>query len=289
MNYFYPSKVNAGSIQYPYMPEKITNRVMLNPKYQIKQFSHLPYAICDSGAFQDIDKHQRLTPDKALQRQLAYEFKIQTQFNNYDWRFESFCIYDQMIGVDECIIDGKKIKQRGTEETGKQAIEDTLRSAVYYNSQRNKVSTITYIAQGVTTEQYMYCTKELLMLANEKDYYGFGGFCITGKQRKVMLPLFFGAVDAVLPLLRKKNIKRAHILGVCLPEAITYIVQKAKVVSIEISTDSSAPELNAVAFGKVYNEQGRLHKHAGKKWIDYNPIDLAHENVRKYDVWMKGL
>lgn len=288
---FYPSKVYVGKVGHPYDPEFITGRVMLNPKYRIKRLASNTKALCDSGAFQDIDKNKRLMPEEALNRQLKYRNFIRDNVV-YDasWEFESICIYDQMIGVDECIIDGKKKKVRGTVETGKIAVDDTLQSAHYYYTQRQTIPSITYIAQGVNSDQYVECTKELLTLMRPNiDYFGFGGFCIIGKQRKTMLPLFYETVYKVLPLLEEKGITRIHLLGVCIPDAVRFAVQESKKYGIHVSTDSSAPEMNAVAFGRTYNDDMRLSVHCGTKWVDYNPIELAHENVRKYHLWMKSL
>jgi hypothetical protein len=289
MTRFYPSKVYGGTAQFPYYPELITDRVMLNPIYKVRSFANKPLAICDSGAFQDIDKHTRLTPQQALDRQLKYEIKIQEQLG-IDWRFEAFCIYDQMIGVDECIIDGKKVKKRGTSESAEAAVIDTIMSADYYKSKEDDLSKIVYIAQGVNADQYVRCTQEVLQYARPTDYFGFGGFCIIGRQRKIMLPIFYETVYKVLPVLYSKNIKRAHLLGVCLPEAITFIISEAKKYNIEVSTDSSAPEVNAVIFGKTYSKEGRISKKVeGVKWLDYNPIHLAESNVRKYNNWIQSI
>lgn len=285
---FYPSKIYGGTKQYPYNPESITQYVMLNPIYQVKSFYPNTIAICDSGAFQDIDKHNRLTPEQALHRQLKYRDKIRTYINQ-EWDYEAYCIYDQMIGVDECIVDGKKVKRRGTIETGKKAIEDTLESAQYYYTQKNVLSKIVYIAQGVTADQYIDCTNSLMDMCTQNDYFGFGGFCIIGRQRKTMLPLFYETCTRVLEILKKKGIQRAHILGVCIPEAITYAAKEGKKFGITISTDSSAPEVNAVAFGKIYSDDMRLTTRDWDKWIDYNPIYLAYENVRRYSAWAMSL
>lgn len=289
--WFYPSKVYSGTKEFPYAPELITQRIMLNPLYKVKTFktSNI-HALCDSGAFQDIDRQTRLTPEEALNRQLAYLKQLRKLFNNPLWNYEAISIYDQMVGVDEQIVNGKKIKRRGTEETGILAIKDTLVAAEYYSSQRQQLPPIIYIAQGINAEQYVQkAVIPLMDLMTTNDYFGFGGFCIIGRQRKKMLPIFFETVVQTIPILKKKGIKRIHIFGVCLKEAIEFLNKQCKNSGILCSTDSSAPELNAVAFGKGYNENLIANVKHGRKWIDYNPIELAHDNIRKYNNWIEQL
>lgn len=287
---FYPSKVYRGTKTYPYFPEKINGCAMANPIYKITLWDTInkPKVICDSGAFQDIDKHMRLTPENALIRQKKYETFLQNIYGQ-NWKFEAICIYDQMIGVDEAIEDGKKIKKRGTVESAKLAVQDTLNSAAYYKSQEQYIETLMYIAQGIDRKQYIGCVEELMCLSRTTDYFGFGGFCIIGRQRKQMLPLFFDVFENVMPILQKKGIKRAHLLGVCLPEAVQFAVRTAKKFNIVVSTDSSAPEVNAIAFGKGYNEDARPSVRLGDKWIDYNPIYSALHNITIYSEWMNNL
>lgn len=286
---FYPSRVYSGRSDFRYQPERITKRIMLNPVYSVTALEFPFDSIIDSGAFQDIDKHTRLSPLQALDRQRRYREKVRKLFPGFD--FEAVCIYDQMIGVDECIIDGKKVKKRGTIETGKLAIQDTLYAAYEYKKYETEFKRIVYIAQGITPEQYTEeCVRPLLQLMRPKiDYFGFGGFCIIGKQRKQMLPVFKETCDRVFPLLSKYGIHRAHLLGICLPEAIQIANTYAQKYDIVMSTDSSAPEVNAVAFGRTYTDDARSITVSGKKWIDYNPIDLAHENVRKYNEWISNI
>jgi hypothetical protein len=280
---FYPSKVLSRQ---GYYPETVRKRAMLNPKYKVKHFQFPFDSIMDSGAFQDIDKHIRLNPEAALKRQTDYISYIKTI--NSSFELEAICIYDQMIGIDEALIDGKKVKKRGTEETGIAAVEDTLLSANYYN--KSYTERIVYIAQGVTPKQYMYCTNELLTLMRTDDYFGFGGFCIIGKQKNLMLRTFLETLDVVLPVLKKKQLKRVHLLGVCIPDAITMFNKKCRQYSIKWSTDSSAPEVAARRFGRTYNRiTGRQH---AKKWIkykDYDPYDLALENIESYNTWIESL
>ena len=278
---FYPSKVYSGTKEKPYQPERITGRVMVNPKYKV---SHIEACdvICDSGAFQDIDKSVRLTPEQALARQLKYRNHLAVLLDNPSFTFEALCIYDQMAGVDECIDEctGKKVKKRGTVESAKVAVDETLHAAQYYTS--NYQDRLMLIAQGINPEQYTDCTHELLTLRRRDDYYGMGGFCIIGKQRKRMLPIFYATVDAVFPVIKSAQMKRVHLLGVCIPDAVEYAAKQAAYYGLELSTDSSAPEVGAYAFGKVYLPNGRQTYPKWRKYIDYDPRELAYKNVQTY-------
>lgn len=331
---FYPSKIYNGTKEYPYRPELITWRVMLNPKYRIKHLARGVRCIVDSGAFQDIDAAVRLTPAQALDRQLKYREYLIGITQDPLFNYEAVCIYDQMAGVDEhltclddCYIEYmyyvssgtlhelglkkgeikeilskfKKIKARGTEETATNAVAETLRAAEYYASQRDEIRTkVVWIAQGINANQYTNdCTIPLMDFVQKGDYFGFGGFCIIGKQRKTMLPIFYETVDKVLPVLKKKGIGRAHLLGVMVPEAVKFFVQECRKYNIVSSTDGSAPEVAGVAFGKTYSKEGKqlapeqikkiYNRDTWIKWEDYNPIKLAMANVRRYELWSSSL
>ena len=206
--YYYASRIGNGRRGKLFQPELVTGRIMVNPVYfRIKNV--LPCSIlCDSGAFQDIHLMQRLTPKQALDRQFML-------WNRLALPFEAIATYDQMAGIDEAIVNGQKVKIRGNENSAAKAVHETLVSAEYYKSQQDAINShIIYVAQGIHTKQYAKCTDELLTLMRPNDYYGFGGFCIIGRQRKTMLPLFKETVTEVLPMLYKKGIQRVHVFGV---------------------------------------------------------------------------
>ena len=97
--------------------------------------------------------------------------------------------------------------------------------------------------------------------------------------------LFFKeTVECLVPILAGRNIHRVHLYGVCLPEAITMLADACTAYNIAWSTDSSAPEVAALAFGKRYNGP-RQSIHAGIKHIDYDPITLAYYNIKEYTTW----
>lgn len=294
---FYPSKVGNGRRGVLFVPEKITGRAMLNPVYNKLKHLFLPAdLLLDSGAFQDIHLLQRLTPEQALQRQLNFKTYLDALLGYTDWNFEAVATYDQMAGIDEAIVNGRKVKVRGNEESALRAIEETLYSAQYYYSQKELIGTkIIYVAQGINAKQYAEkCVAELLPLMRPTDYFGFGGFCIIGRQRRQLLPVFYETVDRVMPMLRRHNITRAHIFGVCLPEAVTYLAESGRKHGIVTSTDSSAPEFAAIFAGATF-ENGRQktprlrNNPDWRPYTHYHPVELAHENIRRYNEWISPL
>jgi hypothetical protein len=284
---FYPSKVNNGLNRRPYLPELQCGRVMLNPNYPVRLARPVP-AMCDSGAFQDIDKGQRLLPWTALERQLAYERRVSADWP--DWHFEAIVTYDQMLGVDEQVVDGKKIKRRGNEATARPAIAETLRAAAYYSRHRDRVrGALCFAAQGATPRQYVQeCVVPLLDLMQPGDWFAFGGFCIIGRVPSLK-PVFAETARAALPLLRRKGIRRAHLLGIGVTDMVRLAAELGRAEGVAMSTDTSSIEVNSV-LGKVF-DGARWHVRYTKeqKGTAYHPCDLAHANLLYYDAFCASL
>lgn len=288
MTSFYPSKNNDRLNGLPFTPESITGTAMVNPHYPVELAPGTLYTI-DSGAFQERDMHHRLQPWSALDRQLRLEAQI--EYGTCGLPAEAIVTYDMLAGVDEALIDGKRVKQRGTEETAIRAVEETLRSARYYKTQEHRIrGAIAYACQGVSTAQYVECAKELLALIRPGvDWFAFGGLCITGLQRGRMLPVFEATLRAVAPLLRAVGVRRAHILGVCVPEALK-VARALEDEALHFSTDSRAPETAGCIYGRIY-EDGRQRNHytRAQKRVDYHPNELAHRNIKDYATWLHSL
>jgi hypothetical protein len=211
---------------------------------------------------------------------------------------EAIVTYDMLDGVDEVMGDAGRIKRRGDDETASQAVYETIRSARHYKQEEARIrGAIAYACQGVSTAQYVACAKELIPLVRPGvDWFAFGGLCITGIIRGRMLPVFEGTLGAVMPMLALAGITRAHILGVCLPEAIQIARRLEKIHAVALSTDSRAPETSGCIYGRVYrNPEGVLDGRQrdcytrDQKWVDYHPNELAHRNVRDYNDWMASL
>lgn len=290
---FYPSRTRDTLNGYkPVKFESVTGRAMLNPLYPVRCFDTTALAICDSGAFQDLGARDRLLPRQALERQLRYEEQLRWHTDNHAFHYEAVCIYDQMAGVDEALVNGRKQKIRGNEQTAARAVAETLDSADYYARQRGRIQgRLCFVGQGVTPEQYVTaCVMPMASLMQPGDYFAFGGFCILGRQRS-LLPIFYETFPAVLDALIPRGITRYHLLGVCVPEAVTFAAQISRERGVTLSNDSSAIELSSVISGAVY-VNGRKKKGPwtkAQKGVDYCPTELAHSNIGKYDQWAATL
>lgn len=265
----------------------VTGKVMVNPHYPVDVRRGTRYKI-DSGAFQERDMLARLQPWTALDRQLRMEAQI--EYGGHDGWAEDVVTYDMLAGVDEAIVDGQRVKRRGTEETAQQAVYETIRSARYYKTQEARIrGGIAYAAQGVTPTQYLECVKAILPLIRpERDALAFGGFCIIGMVPSLK-PVFYATLDLVLPLLRDNGITRAHLLGVTVADAIEKAVQAERRYGVRLSTDSTGPERCAI-FGRGYSNGRQVARYTkAQKYIDYHPATFAIENIRDYHTWMEAL
>lgn len=260
---------------------------MLNPMLPTQSLAAGTLAICDSGAFQEVGKTPRLEPWGALQRQLRYEERLRWAAGDLDWHFEWVCIYDEMAGVDEAVVDGHKRKVRGTEETAARAVAETLRSARYYDRQRDRIQgDLMFVGQGISPDQYIgECLEPMLDLMRPGDAFAFGGFCIIG-MRPQLKPLFYETVERALPLLLSKGIRRLHLLGVCVPDCVAWASVVAQHEGMIVSNDGSSIEVNST-YGKVFLEEGRWRK-TYKKGMGPHVCDLAQANIQTYTAWAAG-
>lgn len=245
---------------------------------------------------------RRLTPRLALDRQLAFErSKGRGGERRFPDGFEYVVTYDMLVGVDESIVDGKRVKRRGTEETAAPAVRETLESAAHYYWRRHEIrGGIAYAAQGATLRQYVNCVRLLLpLMRSGRDILALGGFCIVGMQPSLK-PLFVEVCRVVAPMLAARGITRAHVLGVCACDVLVAAAEEFARHGVEFSTDSSSIEMNSV-MGKVWSErnmlrgQGRMSPWVKKYDVTdkqagaYHPADLAMENIRRFSAWVAGL
>lgn len=287
---FYPSKTNNRLNARPFIPEAIDRRAMLNPRYPVRSLLPGTQAVCDSGAFQDVAK-RRLPVWKALDAQLQYEERLRWYTPGFE-AFEAVVIYDQMAGVDEAVVNGKKVKIRGDEQTAERAVAETIAAARYYASQRERIAgAIAFAGQGINPDQYLDCVQAMIPLMTPRDWFAFGGFCITGQLRS-LLPVFVETVERVCVALQSTGVRRLHLLGVCWPDAVQAATKLATHHGYTISTDSRAPETAGCIYGDTYNVQtGRQQTTYRKdeKWIAYHPNELAHRNIETYTRWCQSL
>ncbi len=295
---FFPSKTHDRLNGQPFAPELITGTVMVNPHHRgVTVADGTREVMIDSGAFQERDMLRRRTPDEALARQVVMALRL-GQGMVTPPRFIAVT-YDMLVGVDEAIIEGKRVKRRGTEQTAALAVEETIRSAAYYAANRPLGIAIAFSAQGATVPQYLRCAAELLDLMRPGDLFAFGGFCIIGMQPRLK-PQFVETVRRVLPMLRRKGIHRAHILGVCVHDALIAVAALGSRHDVQLSTDSSSIEMNSI-HGRVWDE---AHMRAGRSpWrqvfgkehkksdgpVSYHPCRLAIENIERFSRWSASL
>ena len=284
---FIPGKNNNALNTLPFAPELITGAVMVNPHYPVNVLPPAEFWI-DSGAFQERDMLARLQPWSALDRQLRMEAQI--EYGGHDGYASHLVTYDMLAGVDEAIVDGRRVKRRGTEETAAGAVYETIRSARYYQTQVGRIrGAIAYAAQGVTPAQYLECVRALLPLMRPgRDCLAFGGFCIVGMVPSLK-PILYETLDLVLPLLREHGIMRAHLLGVTVADAIERAVAAERRYGVRLSTDSTGPERCAI-FGRGYSNGRQVARYTkAEKYTVYHPATFAIENIRDYNDWMKAL
>jgi hypothetical protein len=263
---------------------------MSNPHYARVSFAPGVRVIEDSGAFQERDMKHRLSAADALARQLAHRKQI-AERSQHPFQFEALVTYDMLVGVDEALVDGKRVKQRGTLETAREAVTETIASARYYATQRKRIGTnIAFSCQGAEPEQYAECAEALVPLMEAGDIFAFGGFCILGKHKR-LLPKFVTSLRLVLPMLHARGIKRAHLLGVCWAPALEAAEREREKAGYDVhfTTDSSSLEMNSI-MGRVWRDR-QWHRVYGKsdKGVNYHPVDLTLANIGRFTEWLKVL
>lgn len=298
MPFFIVSKNHDRLNRREFSPETITGWCMVNPHHRSVTVSGDVEVVTDSGAFQEKDMLARLTPDAALDRQLKFERSTTKDGRvRFPRGFSVVVTYDMLVGVDEAMVDGKRVKRRGTEETAAVAVAETIRSAQRYHERRDEVrGAIAYSAQGATLGQYMSCVEALLPLIRPgRDWLALGGFCIIGMQ-PTLKPLFIAVCREVAPLLKARGIHHAHVLGVGVTDALVEAAVIFAAHGVGFSTDNSGIEQNSI-MGKVWSEQHMLRWKGASPWVKvygkeskqaadgYHPVDLAMSNTRAFAGW----
>jgi hypothetical protein len=247
---------------------------------------------CDSGAFQDVAK-QRLFPWQALAAQLRFEEQLRWRLADQTFHFETVFIYDDPAGVDEAVIDGKKVKTRGTEESAIGAVQGTLEAARYYATQRHLIrGRVGWVGQGINAAQYASCVVAMLAFMRPDDVFAFGGFCIWGRMPAQITPLAHGTLRRIIPLVRDiAGIADFHLLGVMYAPAVMWAARTATLLGVSLATDGSGPEQAACIGGRGYRDgcQVDLGWTTADKYKEYHPCDLAMQNIKSYSDWATGL
>lgn len=216
---------------------------MYSPCYHGGAF--LPRESCimqDSGAFTDpVDK--RLTYPDALKRQLDWEAKMM-KFWGREIVSDFLVSYDLLI--DETWVGGVRHKARWSVEDARHAVDETVGAAAYLASLRDTLapSRLVLSCQGVDAHQYADCAERVLRHAAPADVLGLGGWCIVGMWRS-WLPEFWRTIQLVLPMAHDAGIRQVHIFGVLWRPALGPLLWLADQYGIRVSTDSTAPVLQA--------------------------------------------
>lgn len=190
--------------------------------------------IQDSSAFSD-GPGQRLSPEAALDRQIQH-----AETYDYSNQITHRASYDLLI--DERWAEGRRKKERWTENEAEFAVKITIKAAEYLNKNRQSGIGCIMSAQGVTPRQYLKCTQQVVPFMAENDIFGVGGWCILGK-KPGLLPVFRETMRQVIPFIARAGIKRAHIWGVCYAPGLAEILALCDEYGVALSTDSVGPSI----------------------------------------------
>ena len=272
---YFASKTHDRLNGQPFTPETANVPLCINPYYNVTISNDVPFMI-DSGAFQDVGLENRLSFKEALNRQLEFEKRI-TPEGRPAYAIVS---YDRL--VDEQFDGTSQIRERVSYDEGIEYVIETIEAARYLSSQRARLSPRKLIlsCQGTTTEQYLFCVKEVLKIATSEDIIGLGGFCIISRSKKVEQQ-FYEVINQAFPIIAEKGIKRVHIFGVGIIRVLVQAELLGRRYGIECSYDTSSYEVNAV-MGRAYDPN--KHQLTGvftkeQKKNGYEPPMLALFNV----------
>jgi hypothetical protein len=160
---------------------------------------------------------------------------------------------------------------------------ETIESADFLSKNRKKLGKRKLIlsCQGITVPQYLKCLDSILSLSDKRDIIGFGGFCIVSKSPKYERQ-YCEVLKQAIPKINETGIKRLHIFGLGLFRALVQTDHFTRKYNIDVSYDTSSPELNAT-FGRVFfpavPSLSVVYEKSQKK-KGYHPADLAMFNVK---------
>lgn len=244
--------------------ENLTDYICLNPKYSNVTISNKNIKVLlDSGAFQDTEDNDRLTPAKALRRQTDFENKL----GIVSYRIVA---YDYIGNVEETMKANKYIV----------SLREMLRPRQ-----------LVLMVQGNTTEEYVDCLMQVLKIAKPEDCIGLGGVALAGRNDDVKQKLF-DVFKICTPILYKNKIKDIHIFGVGTFEVLKQInrivrlslhIRNKPVDHFNISCDTAAFEIRSVMGNMINPETEKWEKVYKKddKYVNYHPCDLTQLNIQR--------
>jgi hypothetical protein len=98
-------------------------------------------------------------------------------------------------------------------------------------------------AQGVDAIQYADCARDVLSVCDPLDWFGFGGWCILGRQQG-MLPEFWRTIRLVVPRVYEAGLRHVHLFGVLWEPPLAGLLWLCDEYGLSMSTDSGKPVLD---------------------------------------------
>lgn len=224
------------------------NSVALNPEARVLldsgPFSEAMWFedLCPArGTYAERLARSRLSCGEALDRQYRHMQKY-----GYGSQVEALASYDLLIS-DHCLLDPnspswRRVRRQWSEQDVAFALDETVRAAAFLDAHRNGFACALNI-QGVTPEDYLESAQRILPYLRPGDIIGIGGWCLTGRKPKQLLPVFRATMSLLIPFFAREQVKRIHLWGMCYATALGELLWLADQFGIEVSTDSAMPAL----------------------------------------------
>jgi hypothetical protein len=240
------------------------------------------FAIGDSGAFSH-SPSQRWSLEEHIANISKWEKNLAKSQGWEEWFFSTVASYDLLI--DEVWVDECRQKQRWSTLEAERAVNETVATAQYLNSQRNTLQPRILLlgCQGVNAAQYRRCVERVLEVATPGDWIGLGGWCILGHLNfKHYLFEFFKVLNECVELVALANIKHIHLFGVRYEPAVAAMQWTCDRYGISCSTDSSRVLLDCrVATSSVLKKSGARESY-WRDNVDWWKTHLAHLDRSPY-------
>ena len=195
--------------------------------------------ILDCGAFQ---AGPRLSFRDAWERQLSHAWR-----NDYLHQVTYIVANDEIIGMFD--YPGKPDPVT--------AVETTIAAAQYARWRRDThlpEKGLILPVQGATPAQYAACAEKIIPYVHpEKDILGLGGWARIGQYRS-LLPSFATVLRSAIPTAAQAGIRRVHLFGVMLPEALGMLEWWCDQYGIQAQVDSSSPVMKTTRGERGYGD-----------------------------------
>jgi hypothetical protein len=226
-------------------------------------------------------QENRLSFREALEQQERHAEAL-----GYADQIEARASYDVLIdetwSQDEFGILTRK-KQRWSESTAEEAVKITVAAAAYLGKHRNGIPCI-MSAQGVTPQQYLRCSQQVVRHMQAEDIFGLGGWCILGRRRS-LLPMFRETMHLVIPFLGKEGVKQVHLWGCLWGPAIGELLYLCDQYQIVVAVDSVGPTTRPV----IRDDKNGIYSSWGySSWHDSKyPVPPILDSCKQLDLFGK--